>query len=748
MDARRRLGPPALALAAAAVGARLLLGPERLVGELRPGSRGADAPPPAPALASPIAWEAAAAPGTGQAAARGAAVPEPAREPSWRDAPADFRAVSYSAAGSRRPASAARSAPPAARSAELEAAPSAAELSTHEDPARASAPPRRASRDSYRRRFSGFAPRAAAAARAVRVPFALGPAEPGGDVEPEEEARAPVDPRTSPSPGGWRRLRRAFPLFRAPLRPAAAARERARRVARVKPPSLSRLLGLAALRPPPAALPVPDLSGLDAKKPLFLPGGAPVPSRLLDALALEKLDPKRHGSSRDRKRSAHWDAARPLWHDGPARGLALLSQWQWLWKDDERWWAAREPGAPPLLRWGSLWWGNAAASGSPSTAASRGRGAASPSGTPKASSACATASSSSTRPTSPRSPSSSPGPARSSTTRRRAPSSAAGRRTNCRAAGRARRRPCACRAGFDILVPMSRIAAVLLACAALAAPSRAQDAYGSRGLFPVYVSGNQWVIFDKPRPGADPKELMAGARYLIIGSEGADVFVVGRTSATYGGACRAKKPTKLRAALLKGPRSSVGDPVLAIKVPDTFVMKGSRASYSALENKVDEPLYQLIGSTVAAAAAAEAKAGGLRFRADDEGAAAFLADPRPDKVASKIDFAARLPVAGLKAPVALVTDGQISSSHRRCLRLADGDRLVGPCVEMPHDLMSETAQLRFVSYDPSGKGNPFLLAYTKGTPLWGHERWGFVLRATGPRLFLRDAMDPRCREGF
>lgn len=295
---------------------------------------------------------------------------------------------------------------------------------------------------------------------------------------------------------------------------------------------------------------------------------------------------------------------------------------------------------------------------------------------------------------------------------------------------------------------MSRIAAIVLACAAFCAPARAQDEYGARGLFPVYVSGPQWVIFDKPRKGADPRDLMAGARYLIIGSEGADVFVVGRTSATYGGACRGKKPLKLRAALLKGPRSSVGDPVLAVKVPDSFALKGSRASYSALANAVDEPLYQLLGSTVAAAAAAEAKAGALRFRSDDEGASAFLADPRPEKVASKIDFAARLPVAGLKRATALVTDGQISSSHRRCLRLADGDRLVGGCVEMPHDLMSETAQLRFVSYDPSGKGNPFLLAYTKGEPLWGHERWGFLLRATGPRLFLRDAMDPRCREGF
>ena len=290
-----------------------------------------------------------------------------------------------------------------------------------------------------------------------------------------------------------------------------------------------------------------------------------------------------------------------------------------------------------------------------------------------------------------------------------------------------------------------RLALLLLL---LASPSPAQDEYGSRGLFPVYQSGNQWVIFDKPRKAANPKDLMAGSKFLIIGSEGADLFVVGRTSATYGGACRGKKPQKLRAALLKGPRSTVGDPVMAIKVPDDFRLKGSNALYDSLANKVDEALYALIGSTLTAVAVDEAKSGALRFRPDDEGASAFLADPRPDKVAMKIDFAAHPRVAGVRAPTALVTDAQISSSHRRCLRLADGSRLLGTCAEMPHDLLSETAQLRFVSYDPGGKGNPFLLAYTMGEPLWGHERWGFVLRASGARLFLRDAMDPRCRDGF
>lgn len=302
--------------------------------------------------------------------------------------------------------------------------------------------------------------------------------------------------------------------------------------------------------------------------------------------------------------------------------------------------------------------------------------------------------------------------------------------------------------GFDILLVMRRLALVLLACASLAAPSLAQDEYGSRGLFPVYKSGNQWLIFDKPRKSGNAKDLMPGSKFLIIGSIGADLFVVGRTSATYGGACRNKKSLKLRAALLKGPRSTVGDPVMAIKVPDHFQLKGSRARYDALENKVDEALYQLLGSSITSAALEEGKEGEYRFRPDDEGSAAFLSDPRPEKIAMKIDFAAHPPVTGLKAPTALISDAQISSTHRRCLRLADGDRLIGRCVEMPHDLMSETAELRFVAYDPGGNGSPFLLAYTRGEPLWGHERWGFILRENGARLFLRDALDPRCREGF
>lgn len=287
-----------------------------------------------------------------------------------------------------------------------------------------------------------------------------------------------------------------------------------------------------------------------------------------------------------------------------------------------------------------------------------------------------------------------------------------------------------------------------LAAASLPRPAAAQDEYGAKGLFPAYDSGGRWLIYDKTTAKGGSLALKIGGNFLLVGSSGAELFDVAHASAAYGGACRGRKPARLRSAILRGPRRKVGDPILAIKVPDGFTLKGSRAVYRVLPNAVDEPLYQALGAALTAATADEARTGAFRFKADDEGAAAFAADPKPEKVLLKIDYAARVEVAGLSAARVLVTGAQVSNSFRRCLRLADGDKLVGGCVEMPSDLMAETALLRFVSYDPSGKGSPLLLAYTKDAPLWGHERWAFALRSSGARLLVRDAMDPRCREGF
>lgn len=272
---------------------------------------------------------------------------------------------------------------------------------------------------------------------------------------------------------------------------------------------------------------------------------------------------------------------------------------------------------------------------------------------------------------------------------------------------------------------------------ALVFASAAQE-YGAKGLFPVYETSGQWLIFDK-KPAAGRGKLDLQSRFLVIGSEGSDAFTVARASATYGGGCRAKKPAKLRAALLRGPRSKVGRPILGISVPDNFTMKGSRARFDALKNEVGEHVYQKLGAAIKASNLEDVKSGGFPLKEGDT----------PEKsMVTKIDFGSRLLVKGLQEPFFLVEGTQIGGSFRRCLRLADGEKLIGGCVRMHHELMAETALLQFVSYDPSGLGSPYLLAFTPEEPLWGHERWGFTVRDDGPRLFLLDAMDLRCRSSF
>ncbi len=276
----------------------------------------------------------------------------------------------------------------------------------------------------------------------------------------------------------------------------------------------------------------------------------------------------------------------------------------------------------------------------------------------------------------------------------------------------------------------------------------AQEVYGAKGLFPIYDANGQWLIFDKTSLPGGAQSLKPGGRFLVIGSAGAEIFEVVRASNAFGGACSARKPIRLRTGILKGSQKSVVDPILAIKVAANFSLRGSHATYQLLRNEVSETLYQTISTALTAAIIDETSSGGFRFKADDEGAVDFRRDPRPEKIAVKIDFAAKVPLAGLPSAMILITSAQISNSSRRCLRLANADKLIGDCLEMPSDLMAETGLLHFATYDPAGKGNPLLLGYTTEAPLWGHERWGFALRASGPKLILHDAMDPRCREGF
>ncbi len=281
----------------------------------------------------------------------------------------------------------------------------------------------------------------------------------------------------------------------------------------------------------------------------------------------------------------------------------------------------------------------------------------------------------------------------------------------------------------------------------LAAPAHAQTrAYGRRGVYPVYETAGQWAIFDKaPRR---PNPLALGARLLVIGSRGAQVFTVARASGTWGGACRDRRPVKLRAALLRGPRRVVGRPIIALRVPARFVLKDSRARYRALANRVSDATYKSLEGPIKEAAMRDLQAGSFPLRPDDAAAQTVRQSPKPEDIQVKIDFAAPVPMAGVKDAWALVEETQVSASTRRCLRLASGGRLLGPCAPMRRELMAETDLLEFVAYDPSGRGSPFLLAFTKSTPMWGDERWGFVLRPQGPQPFLADSMDVRCREGF
>jgi hypothetical protein len=293
------------------------------------------------------------------------------------------------------------------------------------------------------------------------------------------------------------------------------------------------------------------------------------------------------------------------------------------------------------------------------------------------------------------------------------------------------------------------LAALFLTCAT--APVRAQVEYGAKGIYPVYEAAGQWEIFDKsPQPlkAGEASPLAPGGRFLVIGSRGAELFTVARVAAAYGGACVKSKPLKLRAALLKGPRAAVGTPIIGIKVAADFKLRGSRAKYLTLANEVDDAAYTRLGDPVKEAVVADVKSGAFRFSREDNPSPLLMQGRPTEKVQTKIDFGAKLKVQGLKDAFVFVEESLVSSSSRRCLRLADGPQLAGGCAEMPTALAAETGLLRFVAYDPSGQGNPFILGYTPTAPEWGDERWGFVIRSAGPKLFLSDATDPRCREGF
>ncbi|PIR18827.1 MAG: hypothetical protein COV48_05405, partial [Elusimicrobia bacterium CG11_big_fil_rev_8_21_14_0_20_64_6] len=307
-------------------------------------------------------WPAAPAP-SAPATARWSERPAPDDPLDWHDAPADaaiatrFRAASATGATPARTPISARLANASRHERELRAAPSAAET----DPVS-----KRRSRprpvETQRRRAGLDAPGLIkkpptfASLLQHRIPLALGPAAPNAGpneqtvVVQRQENRA--EKSVNSRRGGF-----SFPLFKAP-RHRAASRSRGRHAAsrrRTRPLRLSRMLGRGALRPPPASIVPPDLSGLDRLKPKLLPDGSPTPTRAFTPDRLEALEPRLAGAVTERRKKPHWDVG-TLWHSGAARGLSADGRWLWLWKEKARWWAAGEKETAALLRHKGVWW--------------------------------------------------------------------------------------------------------------------------------------------------------------------------------------------------------------------------------------------------------------------------------------------------------------------------------------------------------------------------------------------------------
>jgi len=278
---------------------------------------------------------------------------------------------------------------------------------------------------------------------------------------------------------------------------------------------------------------------------------------------------------------------------------------------------------------------------------------------------------------------------------------------------------------------------------------------GSRvpGIFPVYETAKRWMLVERLPKGSTRKRLVSkGTRLLVIGSEGIAEFYAQASTRTFLADCENLKAKPMLAYYLSAKSAKafrkVGKPVIAIKLPKGRKVNTSRAEFSKLPNAVGENDYKELEATIREAVIGDVKSGAFQTELDDPGFLRFENSPDPKGFQMKIDYASALGFRGLSRPKIAVEGVQISKAYRRCLRLFDETRPVGACVEMPHELMSETGGLEFVTYDPTGGGRPFLLAYTNGKPLWGHERWGFQLSTKGPTLFLQDALDTRCREAF
>lgn len=283
-------------------------------------------------------------------------------------------------------------------------------------------------------------------------------------------------------------------------------------------------------------------------------------------------------------------------------------------------------------------------------------------------------------------------------------------------------------------------------------PSIAKPVKGAPGIFPVYQSGNRWLLMDRGAHSKAKSRLSEGAQVLVVGSQGVDVFRIGRSSWSWGAACADRRPSRTLAWWVSGGRKAayarVGVPIVAIQLKPGARFDLSQALFYPLRNEVKDTVYQKLDFAIRKVNTEELRSGEFAINAGDQDGKAFARDPDPLRLLMKIDFGSKIRVKGLRDPFLLVEGTQVSNTYRRCLRLFEAKSPLGGCVHMPHVLMTETREMSFVAYDPARGGSPFVFAYTTSEPLWGHERWGFRLSAEKADLFLRDALDPRCRENF
>ncbi|MFH2202374.1 MAG: hypothetical protein ABIJ96_04625 [Elusimicrobiota bacterium] len=271
------------------------------------------------------------------------------------------------------------------------------------------------------------------------------------------------------------------------------------------------------------------------------------------------------------------------------------------------------------------------------------------------------------------------------------------------------------------------------------------------GIYPVYEAGGRWMLVDR-EPQMSRRRVRQGSLLAVIGSSGVDVFRVGGTTRTWIAACEGRHPVPRTAYLLTAGSAkkfaAVGTPIIALLLPKGKTFDKKRSWFYPLRNEVKEQTYQKLQDAIRAAVVSDLRSGAFQIDVTDEKGHAFAKDPDPQAVQFKIDFGSKIRYLGFADAFVLVEGTQISQTYRRCLRMFNGIKPMGDCEEMPHELNVETRQMQFVAYDPNRRGRPYIFAYTKTQPLWGHERWGFRITDQGPELFMRDALDPRCRAGF